>query len=89
MSYLYSMFANQVDGFCESSELPDCNQELLKYGLRKLKDMSEDHLDFMDPYQRNANNISKYPILVFCLICLIKVVRVNDEPSVVVIDGRP
>lgn len=54
------MFANQVEEFCEFSEIPNCSQELLKYGLRQLKDMPEDHLDTMDPYQRGANSISKY-----------------------------
>ncbi|RZC39784.1 rhythmically expressed gene 5 protein [Asbolus verrucosus] len=57
MSYLYSMFANQVDEFCEKSSMDNCNKELLKYGLGKLKDMPEDHLDVMDPYQRGASNI--------------------------------
>ncbi|KAL3270986.1 hypothetical protein HHI36_021489 [Cryptolaemus montrouzieri] len=57
MSYLYSMFANQVEDFCETANMKDCNRELLKYGLDKLKDMSEDHLDTMDPYQRGANTI--------------------------------
>jgi hypothetical protein len=57
MSYLYSMFANQVDEFCEKSTMVNCNKELLKYGLGKLKDMPEDHLDVMDPYQRGANDI--------------------------------
>lgn len=53
------MFANQVDDFCEKSSMNNCNKELLKYGLTKLKDMPEDHLDTMDPYQRGAGNISK------------------------------
>lgn len=57
MSYLYSMFANQVDEFCNSANMKNCNQELLKYGLKKLKLMPEDHLDSMDPYQRGASNI--------------------------------
>lgn len=57
MSYLYSTFANQVDDFCENVKMTDCNRELLKYGLNKLKDMPEDHLDTMDPYQRNAHDI--------------------------------
>ncbi|XP_044261391.1 rhythmically expressed gene 5 protein [Tribolium madens] len=57
MSYLYSMFANQVEQFCGKSTMVNCNKELLKYGLGKLKDMPEDHLDVMDPYQRGANDI--------------------------------
>lgn len=66
MSYLYSMFANQVEEFCEFSELPGCSQELLKFGLRKLKELPEDHLDTMDPYQRGAHGISKcFSILYF------------------------
>ncbi|CAH0548719.1 unnamed protein product [Brassicogethes aeneus] len=57
MSYIYSMFANQVEDFCDTITMENCNKELLKYGLDKLKVMSEDHLDGMDPYQRNANAI--------------------------------
>ncbi|KAJ8968017.1 hypothetical protein NQ314_002521 [Rhamnusium bicolor] len=57
MSFLYSLFANQVDSFCESSTLKNCNRQLLKYGLNTLKGMPEEVLDGMDPYQRGANNI--------------------------------
>jgi len=57
MSYLYSMFANQVEEFCDTVDMNNCNQELLKYGLNKLKEMPEDHLDTMDPYQRGANTL--------------------------------
>lgn len=54
------MFSNQVESFCSTNYLNDCHKELLKYGLNKLKVMPEDHLDSMDPYQRNAHDISKY-----------------------------
>ncbi|KAB0791688.1 hypothetical protein PPYR_03488 [Photinus pyralis] len=57
LSYLYSMFAYQVEEFCEFSEAADCSQDLLKYGLAKLKSMPEDSLDTMDPYQRGASSI--------------------------------
>ncbi|KAK5638696.1 hypothetical protein RI129_012991 [Pyrocoelia pectoralis] len=57
LSYLYSMFAYQVEEFCEFSETSNCNQDLLKYGLAKLKLMTEDRLDNMDPYQRGASSI--------------------------------
>lgn len=60
MSFLYSMFANQVEEYCEFSEMANCNQELLKYGLKKLKDIPEEDLDTLDPYQRGANSISKF-----------------------------
>lgn len=53
------MFANQVEDFCEFSDMHNCNRELLKFGLGKLKDMPEDHLDTMDPYQRGAHTLSK------------------------------
>lgn len=56
-SYIYSMFANQVERFCEGSSLPYCNRQLLKYGLGTLKTLDEEQLDAMDPYQRGANNI--------------------------------
>lgn len=57
MSFLYSLFANQVESFCESSTLKNCNKDLLKYGLNTLKGMSEDVLDATDPYQRDSNSI--------------------------------
>lgn len=57
MSFLYSQFANQVDSFCETSTLKDCNKALLKYGLKTLKNMPEEVLDATDPYQRGANSI--------------------------------
>ncbi|KAG5868192.1 hypothetical protein JTB14_030265 [Gonioctena quinquepunctata] len=57
MSYLYSMFANQVENFCDSSSMKNCNQELLKFGLDKLKNLPEEYMDAMDPYQRGSNII--------------------------------
>lgn len=54
------MFASQIESLCESSTLKNCNVELLKYGLNKLKHLPEEYLDAMDPYQRDANTISKY-----------------------------
>lgn len=53
------MFATQVEEYCKTTNMVNCNQDLLKYGIHKLKDMPEDHLDEMDPYQRGANSISK------------------------------
>ncbi|XP_066144592.1 rhythmically expressed gene 5 protein [Euwallacea fornicatus] len=56
-SYIYSLFANQVDKFCDGSNVPFCSRQLLKFGLGTLKNMDEDRLDAMDPYQREANSI--------------------------------
>lgn len=42
--------------------MKNCNVELLKYGLNKLKHLPEEYLDAMDPYQRSSNKISKYLI---------------------------
>ncbi|GJQ85383.1 hypothetical protein Trydic_g10157 [Trypoxylus dichotomus] len=52
--YLYNMFQAQVKNFCETNS---CKQELKGYGWNKLKAMSEDHLDKMDPFQRGSNDI--------------------------------
>lgn len=60
MAYLYAQFTNQVDNYCEFSEMPNCNKDLIKFGISKLHAMPDEHLDRMDPYQRGANNISKY-----------------------------
>ncbi|KAJ8972645.1 hypothetical protein NQ317_008231 [Molorchus minor] len=57
MSFLYSLFANQVDAFCETSTTMDCNKQLLKFGLNTLKNMPEEKLDATDPYQRGSNDI--------------------------------
>ncbi|XP_030754944.1 rhythmically expressed gene 5 protein [Sitophilus oryzae] len=56
-SFIYSMFANQVERFCDGSDLTNCNRRLLKYGLGILRNLPEERLDAMDPYQRGANNI--------------------------------
>lgn len=61
MAYLYNTFVNQVEEFCNFSSKEDCNKELLKHGLKNLHGMPEDHLDSMDPFQRGANTLSKYP----------------------------
>lgn len=53
------MFASQVESYCESSVAKNCNVELLKFGLDKLKHLPEEYLDAMDPYQRDANKISE------------------------------
>lgn len=56
-SFIYSLFANQVERFCDNSVIPSCNRQLLKYGLGTLRNLSDEQLDAMDPYQRGANNI--------------------------------
>lgn len=65
MSHLYSMFAKQVSSYCKGSQdMPTnmCKRNLLMYGINKLQDMNESHLDSMDPYQRGAHDISKYSL---------------------------
>ncbi|XP_055534952.1 rhythmically expressed gene 5 protein [Wyeomyia smithii] len=60
MSHLYSMFAKQVSNYCKGSQdMPTnlCKRNLLMYGINKLQDMNESHLDSMDPYQRDAHDI--------------------------------
>lgn len=60
MSHLYSMFAKQVSGYCKNTQdMPTnmCKRNLLMYGINKLQDMNESHLDSMDPYQRGAHDI--------------------------------
>lgn len=57
------MFAKQVSTYCKINfDLPvtQCKRDLLVYGVDKLERMSDSHLDAMDPYQRGANDISKY-----------------------------
>lgn len=63
MSHLYSMFAKEVSKYCKSNSEPSitkCKHDLLTFGVAKLEKMNESHLDAMDPYQRSANDISKY-----------------------------
>lgn len=60
MAYLYSMFKNQVEEYCEFSEMDNCVDELTRFGLKRLREMSEIHLDEMDPYQRGASSMSEY-----------------------------
>lgn len=68
MSHLYSTFAKQVSSYCKASgdlQPAECKRELLVYGLNKLHEMSEPHLDSMDPYQRGASDISKFHHFLF------------------------
>lgn len=63
MSHLYSMFAKEVSKYCKSNgetSITKCKHDLLTFGVAKLEKMNESHLDAMDPYQRSANDISKY-----------------------------
>ncbi|XP_058057718.1 rhythmically expressed gene 5 protein [Anopheles bellator] len=60
MSHLYTMFAKQVSSYCKNAQdMPTnmCKRNLLMYGINKLQDMNESHLDSMDPYQRGATDI--------------------------------
>ncbi|XP_019877859.2 rhythmically expressed gene 5 protein-like [Aethina tumida] len=56
-SYLYSVFARDVEKVCSSVPTPNCLQDTLKYGLDKLKAMSEEDLDGLDPYQHEGRNL--------------------------------
>lgn len=57
------MFAKQVQTYCKSkasgSDSAQCKKNMMLYGISKLNEMEESHLDLMDPYQRNANTIRK------------------------------
>ncbi|CAG9799541.1 unnamed protein product [Chironomus riparius] len=60
LSHLYSMFAKQVKDYCKdkhNANASQCKRNMMVYGMDKLNDMEESHLDKMDPYQRDANNI--------------------------------
>lgn len=63
MNTLYSMFAKQVQNYCKESmnggDASHCKKNMMMYGVAKLNDMEESHLDTMDPYQRNAEDIRK------------------------------
>lgn len=73
MSYLYSTFAQLVSVHCKAtaatSHIPvnECKRELLSYAYEKLQTFTDGQLDGFDPYQRNANEISK------CIIFYLKV----------------
>ena len=82
MAHLYSMFAKQVQSYCQGKTdgaVSQCKKNMMLYGVTKLNDMEESHLDHMDPYQRNANNIRK------CRVFIVKL------PSILVtnIDKNP
>ncbi len=57
------MFAKQVSSHCKANvdtPVAKCKHDLLVYGVDKLERMTDLHLDAMDPYQRGANDISKF-----------------------------
>jgi len=65
MSHLYSTFAQLVSVHCKSTAavggLPvnQCKHNLLGYGSAKLQTLSDAQLEALDPYQREANELSK------------------------------
>ena len=57
------MFATQVKDYCKNKEnvnTSQCKRNMMVYGMEKLNEMEESHLDQMDPYQRDANTIREY-----------------------------
>ena len=66
MSYLYSTFAQLVSVHCKAttatSNVPvnQCKHDLLSYGYDKLQTFNDAQLDAFDPYQRGANQLSKF-----------------------------
>ncbi|XP_019876552.2 rhythmically expressed gene 5 protein-like [Aethina tumida] len=56
-SYLYSIFARDVEKLCITVPEPNCLQDTLKHGLDKLKTMTEEDLDGLDPYQHEGRNL--------------------------------
>ncbi|XP_059482959.1 rhythmically expressed gene 5 protein [Neocloeon triangulifer] len=54
---LFHVFMRQVDDYCTSSDMPDCNKAMMVHGLSSLARMQDHHLDAMDPYQRDAHEL--------------------------------
>jgi len=50
----------QADDYCNTSDMPDCNKAMMVHGLSSLARMQDQHLDTMDPYQRDAHELSKW-----------------------------
>lgn len=48
-----------MEKLCSSNYDSNCLKDNLKYGLDKLKTLSDEQLDLLDPYQRGGNNLSK------------------------------
>ncbi|XP_030379150.1 rhythmically expressed gene 5 protein [Scaptodrosophila lebanonensis] len=63
MSYLYSTFAQLVSVHCKSTApstsvpVNQCKHNLLGYGYEKLQTLSDEQLETLDPYQRDANEL--------------------------------
>lgn len=60
LTHLYSMFAKQVKDYCKekyNQNSSQCKRNMMVYGMEKLNEMEESHLDKMDPFQRDANAI--------------------------------
>ncbi|CAH0548718.1 unnamed protein product [Brassicogethes aeneus] len=56
-SFIYSLFAKEVENYCELLKVKSCNTDLLKYGLDRIDSLSELELDSLDPYQREADDL--------------------------------
>jgi len=71
MSYLYSTFGQLVSFHCKTATtttalnvpVNQCKRNLLSYGYEKLQKFTDSELDAFDPYQRGANELSKFLII--------------------------
>lgn len=81
MSHLYSMFAKDVSKYCKTNASPSsitkCKHDLLTFGVTKLEKMEDSHLDAMDPFQRSANDISKYSFHFIIIIIRLSSARLD------------
>ncbi|CAH0548717.1 unnamed protein product [Brassicogethes aeneus] len=57
VSYLYSIFAKEVEQVCSTDyQNRNCFKENLKHGLDKLRSLTFEELEALDPYQRDGVN---------------------------------
>lgn len=78
------MFAKDVSKYCKTTTASpaECKRDLLAFGVNKLEKMTETHLDAMDPYQRSANDISKYThMFITCCYVYENAIIENREPK--------
>lgn len=57
MSRLFDRFKLQAENYCIHSTSPDCNKNLMLTASQKLNNLSNDQMDFLDPYQRNSEEM--------------------------------
>ncbi|XP_022255060.1 rhythmically expressed gene 5 protein-like [Limulus polyphemus] len=57
MGRLTYILVHLVGQYCKDSHIPDCQKNLVLYGMSNLMNKDKDSLDVLDPYQKDGHQL--------------------------------